>query len=148
MDTMAHPRRHAQAQRVTLELALSQLRTHNFAVLSTVGDDGRPYSAGVNYGVSRPGSDLAIYVMTRRHLQKARNIARNRGILMSRWWRPSPDGCYGFFRRRPSNCMVERRSWTGRTRREPGYSGGSGEVGGSSRPTGKRTVVVNAGSAS
>ncbi len=80
MDTMAHPRR--QAQRVTLELALTQLRTHNFAVLSTVGDDGRPYSAGVNYGVSRPGSDLAIYVMTRRHLQKARNIARNPNVAL------------------------------------------------------------------
>lgn len=77
MNTMAHPRRHAQEQRVTLALALTQLRTHNFAVLSTVGDDGKPHSAGVNYGVSRPGVDLAIYVMTRRHLQKARNVAQN-----------------------------------------------------------------------
>lgn len=76
MDTAAHPRGHAQQRRVTPEIALRQLRAHNFAVLSTVGDDGKPHSAGVNYGASGPGGDLAIYVMTRRHLQKARNIAQ------------------------------------------------------------------------
>ena len=64
-------------RRVTLELVLSQLRVQHFAALATVGDDGIPHSAGVSYGVSAPGDGLAIYVMTRRHLLKARNIARN-----------------------------------------------------------------------
>jgi hypothetical protein len=63
--------------RVTTEIVLTQLRKCHFAVLSTVSEEGKPHAAGVNYGVSRPGRDLAIYVMTRRHLQKARNIAGN-----------------------------------------------------------------------
>jgi general stress protein 26 len=56
---------------------LRQLRRQHFAVLSTAGANGRPSSAGVSYGVSRPDQELALYVMTRRHLQKARNIAQN-----------------------------------------------------------------------
>jgi hypothetical protein len=67
-------------QRVTFDLVLSQLRRQNFAVLSTVSDEGTPASAGVNYGVSMPGTDFAIYVMTRRHLKKARNIAQNPNV--------------------------------------------------------------------
>jgi hypothetical protein len=54
-----------------------QLHRQHFAVLSTTGADGRPSSAGVSYGVSRPDQALTFYVMTRRHLQKARNIAQN-----------------------------------------------------------------------
>lgn len=77
MSKLEHPQRNVQSSRVTLELVLGQLRKHDFAVLSTVGDDGRPASAGVTYGVSRSGQDLALYVMTRTHLQKTRNIARN-----------------------------------------------------------------------
>jgi hypothetical protein len=46
-------------------------------VLSTVDESGRPQSAGVSYGLSPPGQRLALYVMTRIHLAKARNIARN-----------------------------------------------------------------------
>lgn len=56
---------------------LRQLRRQHFAVLSTAGANGRPSSAGVSYGVSQPDQELALYVMTRRHLQKARNIAQN-----------------------------------------------------------------------
>jgi Pyridoxamine 5'-phosphate oxidase len=69
-------------QRVTLELVLKQLRRHNFAVLSTSSDEGIPDSAGVNYGVARPGRDLATYVMTRRHLKKARNIAQTPNVSL------------------------------------------------------------------
>ena len=36
----------------------------------------------MNYGVSRPGRDLVIYVMTRTHLQKARNIAQNPSVSL------------------------------------------------------------------
>ncbi len=62
---------------VTLELVLKQLRTHHFAVLSTSDERGIPHSAGVNYGISTLPGDLVLYVMTRRHLLKARNIAQN-----------------------------------------------------------------------
>jgi hypothetical protein len=62
---------------VTLERVLRELRKHNFAVLSTVGADGSPDSAGVCYGISSPGDELVLYVMTRRHLKKARNITVN-----------------------------------------------------------------------
>ena len=69
-------------QRVTFELVLSHLRGRNFAVLSTISRETRPHSVGVNYGVSRPGRDLVMYVMSRRHLQKARNIAQNPNVSM------------------------------------------------------------------
>ena len=64
-------------QRVTAELVLRHLERRNFAVLSTISRENRPHSAGVNYGVSRSVRNLALYVMTRTHLQKARNIAQN-----------------------------------------------------------------------
>ena len=42
-----------------------------------------PHSAGVNYGSTSPGDPFALYVMTRRHLLKARNIASDpRGSLV------------------------------------------------------------------
>jgi hypothetical protein len=70
-------RARGDGQRVTADLVLSELRRHDFAVLSTVGEDGGADSAGVNYGVSAPGDELALYVMTRRPLRKARDVARN-----------------------------------------------------------------------
>lgn len=74
---MGNPRNPEKEQRATFALVLRQLRKRDFAVLSTVDENGIPHSAGVNYGVSQPGRDFALYVMTRRHLKKARNIARN-----------------------------------------------------------------------
>ena len=68
--------------RVTLELVLNRLRRCHFAVLSTVDKDGISHSAGVNYGISNPGEELTIYVMTRCHLQKARNIAHNPNVSL------------------------------------------------------------------
>jgi general stress protein 26 len=67
---------------MTFELALKHLRKRNFVVLSTSDERGVPHSAGVNYGVLAPGRDLAIYVMTRRHLRKARNIAQNPSVSL------------------------------------------------------------------
>ena len=81
--------RSVKEQRVTFDLVLRELRAHNFAVLSTVDEDGTPDSAGVNYGVSTPGGALALYVMTRRQLKKARNIARNPHVALvvtALWW--------------------------------------------------------------
>ena len=63
--------------RVTFERVLMELRKHHFAVLSTAGAEGFPHSAGVSYGISGPGPDFAMYVMTRTHLQKTRDIAQN-----------------------------------------------------------------------
>ena len=74
--------RRTKEQRVTFDLVLRELRAHNFTVLATVNEDGAPDSAGVNYGVSAPGRDLALYVMTRRHLKKAQNIARNPRVAL------------------------------------------------------------------
>lgn len=79
---MGSPDAKAREQRVTFELVLRKIREQNFAVLSTVSAEGRPHSAGVNYGVSRPGSDFLIYVMTRKHLLKARNIVRNPNVSL------------------------------------------------------------------
>ena len=79
---MAIPDHGTSIGRVTAEVVLGQLRKHNFAVLSTVGDDGTPHSAGVNYGLSDPDHEVAIYVMTRRHLQKTRDIARNARVSL------------------------------------------------------------------
>jgi general stress protein 26 len=62
---------------VTLKRVLRELSAHNFAILSTVDQHGQPDSAGVTYGVSARGGAVALYVMTRRHLKKARNIAHN-----------------------------------------------------------------------
>ncbi len=56
------------------------LRKRNFAVLSTADQQGRPQSVGVVYGVSPHSADL--YVMTRRHLKKARNIIANPNVSM------------------------------------------------------------------
>ncbi len=70
------------ADRVTLELVLNELRRCHFAVLATVDNEGMSHSAGVSYGASSPGDGLAIYVMTRRHLQKARNIANNPAVSL------------------------------------------------------------------
>nr|WP_280831085.1 pyridoxamine 5'-phosphate oxidase family protein [Mycolicibacterium frederiksbergense] len=53
------------------------MRKHHFAVLSTVGEDRSPASAGVCYGMWVCGNEQALYVMTRRHLKKTRNIATN-----------------------------------------------------------------------
>jgi hypothetical protein len=36
----------------------------------------------VSYGVSQPGAPLALYVMSRTHLQKTRNIVRNPNVSL------------------------------------------------------------------
>jgi general stress protein 26 len=74
---MGKPYNPKEEQRATFAFVFRQLRKRDFAVLSTVDESGIPQSAGVNYGVSRPGREFALYVMTRRHLKKAGNIARN-----------------------------------------------------------------------
>ncbi len=69
-------------QRLTPELVVRELRAQNFAILSTVNESGGPDSAGVNYGVAASDRPLTLYVMTRRHLRKARNILRNPAVAL------------------------------------------------------------------
>jgi general stress protein 26 len=74
--------RETREPKLTPELVLGQLRKHDFAVLSSVSSDGQPHSAGVNYGISRPGQALAIYVLTLKHLRKSRDIAQNPNVAL------------------------------------------------------------------
>src|SRR3974390_1177565 len=60
---------------LTYAKVLHEIRRNHFAILSTSDTAGAPASAGITYGVS--GSGTTIYVMTRRHLQKTRNIVAN-----------------------------------------------------------------------
>lgn len=62
---------------MTVEVVVRALRSQHFMLLATVGEDGMPHSARVNYGVSQPGRELALYVMARTHLRKIRDIAWN-----------------------------------------------------------------------
>jgi nitroimidazol reductase NimA-like FMN-containing flavoprotein (pyridoxamine 5'-phosphate oxidase superfamily) len=71
-----------KVQPVTFEPVLAHLRNIHFVVISTSDDQGTPHSAGVNYGVTRPDRELAIYVMTRQHLRKARNITQNPNVSL------------------------------------------------------------------
>jgi hypothetical protein len=82
---------------LTFDSVVKELRKRDFAVLSTVSEEGRPYSVGVNYGVSLPGAPFGIYLMTRRHLKKARNMVENPNVSvvvpMTRrllWFLPPP----------------------------------------------------------
>jgi Pyridoxamine 5'-phosphate oxidase len=91
------PARNVKDPRVDVETILTTLRSRNFAVLSTVADVGTSHSAGVTYGVSRPGCTFTLYVMTRRHLPKARDVERNPNVsvvvpVMRRllWFLPPP----------------------------------------------------------
>lgn len=78
---------------LTYATVLRAIRRQHFAVLATSDPAGRPASAGITYGVS--GSGSAIYVMTRRHLQKARNVVANPRVSLViptprrlLWWVP------------------------------------------------------------
>ena len=87
----------AKASGLNFDLVEKELRKRSFGVLGTVTEEGGSHSVGVVYGVSPPGGPFEIYVMTRRHLRKVRNIAANpnvslvipltRGLL---WFLPPP----------------------------------------------------------
>ena len=68
--------------RATPARVLREVRRQHFVVLSTAGPDGAPHAAGVNYGSSRAGEPLTLYVMTRRHLRKARDIAADPRVAL------------------------------------------------------------------
>ena len=66
--------------RLSFEMIVRQLRRRTFGVLATVGADGRSHSVGVEYGVFTGAGAFEIYVMTRRQLKKARDIAANPNV--------------------------------------------------------------------
>ncbi len=57
-----------------------QLRRRNFGIIGTVTPDGRSHSTSVIYAVSRPGGNLALYVVTGVHHRKTRNIRVNPNV--------------------------------------------------------------------
>jgi hypothetical protein len=65
-------------RKLTFDAVLKHLRSHSFAVLGTADSYGRPHAVGVEYAVSLSGAH--VYVMTRRHLKKARNIRANPNV--------------------------------------------------------------------
>ncbi len=74
-----------------------QVRRHHCATLSTVGPNSQAQSAGVSCAVSTPGAPLARDSMSRTHLHKTRNIARNLSVSLVmplprrlRWFLPPP----------------------------------------------------------
>jgi hypothetical protein len=63
---------------VTFDVILKHLRSRSFGVLGTADAQGKPHAVGVEYAVSLSG--LRVYVMTRRHLKKSRNVAANPNV--------------------------------------------------------------------
>jgi hypothetical protein len=72
----------AEPPRVMFDQVLAELGKHHFAVLSTVDNDRKPHAAGVTYGTAYAGRELVVYVMTRRHLRKARNISSDPRVAL------------------------------------------------------------------
>jgi nitroimidazol reductase NimA-like FMN-containing flavoprotein (pyridoxamine 5'-phosphate oxidase superfamily) len=64
--------------KVSYESILRLLRRRTVGFLATAGADGRPHAVAVEYAVAIDGTSL--YVMTRMHLKKARNIAVNPNV--------------------------------------------------------------------
>lgn len=67
---------------VASERLVREIRSHHFAVLATAGSDGSPHAAGVSYGATVEDGRVVIYVMTRRHLRKARDIASRPSVSL------------------------------------------------------------------
>ncbi|WP_026256729.1 pyridoxamine 5'-phosphate oxidase family protein [Mycobacterium sp. 155] len=65
---------------LTYAKVLREIGRQHFAVLSTSDTSGTPASAGVTYGLAPSGT--TIYVMTRRHLQKVRNITATQDVSL------------------------------------------------------------------
>jgi hypothetical protein len=85
------------APRLDFEEVMRRLQRRHFGVLATADARGLPHAAGVVYAVSPARPEL--YVMTRRHLRKARNIAVNRHVAFVA---PMRAGALGFL---PPGCI-------------------------------------------
>ena len=76
-DTTQPARTRLTAAQLTREI----VRQH-FAIVATTGIDGQPDAAGVSYGATSEAGALVVYVMTRRHLRKARDIERDHRVSL------------------------------------------------------------------
>ncbi|MHA1926039.1 MAG: pyridoxamine 5'-phosphate oxidase family protein [Candidatus Thorarchaeota archaeon] len=58
------------------------VRKRKFGVLSVVDSKDQPHSTGIMYGVSRPGSDLAFYIVTQKNAAKVRHLKKNPNVTL------------------------------------------------------------------
>ena len=54
-----------------------KIRKKTFGILTTINSDGTPHATGILYGVSKPDTRFALYLLTSRNYRKIRNIQRN-----------------------------------------------------------------------
>lgn len=57
-----------------------QIKNKTFGILTTINPDGTPHTSGVLYGVSRPLSKFAIYIVTSKNYRKTKNILKNPNV--------------------------------------------------------------------
>ena len=67
---------------LSAERLIREVNSHHFAVLATSAMNDAPHSAGVSYGSAIENGRLVIYVMTRRHLRKARDLAAQPSVSL------------------------------------------------------------------
>ena len=67
---------------VSAERLIREVSSHHFAVLATSATNDAPHSAGVSYGSAIEHGRLVIYLMTRRHLRKARDVAAQPSVSL------------------------------------------------------------------
>ena len=63
-------------RRLSGALLRDTIAREHFAILATAGEDGSPHAAGVTYGAVVEDERLVLYIMSRRHLRKARDVER------------------------------------------------------------------------
>ncbi len=57
-----------------------EIRGKTFGILNTIDQDGFPHTSGVLYGVSKPSSKFAIYIITSIKYRKIKNIKKNLNV--------------------------------------------------------------------
>lgn len=58
------------------------VRKRKFGVISVVDSKGRPHSTGIIYGVSRPESEFALYIVTQKNAAKVRHLKKNPTVTL------------------------------------------------------------------
>lgn len=54
-----------------------EIRKKTFGILNTLNSDGTPHTTGILYGVSKPDTEFALYLLTSKKYKKLRNIQNN-----------------------------------------------------------------------
>lgn len=79
--SLSASRERSHSENQLVDAVVAALHANHFGVLSTV-DGVETHSAGVSYGFLIDDRGAAVYVITRRHLRKTRNIARNPNVSL------------------------------------------------------------------